>query len=168
MVFWLYPLKRWNCGPILLNIGILTSTFEILKFWSFPFKHLNSGLILPKFFPILQNSEILTLSFQTLEFSPTLSNTAILKHSNSGLILPNLECWPYFSKHRSKHLKSDRIQRNIEILALFFQTLELFSLPSKRWNSDGIFQTWEYWPNPSKDWNSDLILSNTGIRTLSF
>ena len=150
MVFWLYPLKRWNCGPILLNIGILTSTFEILKFWSFPFKHLNSGLILPKFFPILQNSEILTLSFQTLEFWPTLSNTAILKHSNSGLILPNLKCWPYFSKHRSKHLKSDRIQRNIGILALFFQTLELFSLPSKRWNSDGIFQTWKYLPNPFK------------------
>ena len=147
--FWPQPLKYWNSGL-------------------FPFKHLNSGLILPKFFPILQNSEILTLSFQTLEFSPTLSNTAILKHSNSGLILPNLECWPYFSKHRSKHLRSDRIQRNIGILALFFQTLELFSLPSKRWNSDRIFQTWEYWPNPSKDWNSDLILSNTGILTLSF
>ena len=120
-----------------------------MEFWSYPSQNWTSAL-----------------SFKTVEFWPTLSNTAILKHSNSGLFLPNLECWPYFSKHRSKHLNSDRIQRNIGILALSFQTLELFSLPSKLWNSDSIFQTWKYWPNPFKDWNSDLILSNTKILTI--
>ena len=87
-------------------------------------------------------------------------------------------------KHKVSGYKSQSKRRSIagcrlllRTLTLSFETLELWSYPSKHCNSDLIlpnigiavlsFQTLEFWFYLSKHYNSYGILPNTGILTIS-
>ena len=55
--FWCYRFQHWNCGPILINIVLLTLSFLTLDFW-----------------PFVIYFGRLFLSFRTLEFLPIFMN----------------------------------------------------------------------------------------------
>ena len=80
-----YPSEHWKSGLILLHIGILISSFQTLILAIF-YKHWTSYLILA-----LQ-TEILALSFQTLEFFSLFIHIGflILSFKTSGF-------WPNFN-----------------------------------------------------------------------
>ena len=116
-----YPFKHLNSHLIVLNIGIRPLLFETLEFrpytWDidsdlfvssikictlsfqtlecppYPCKYWNSHLL-------FRNSEILTSSFQSLEFASYYP----FKHWNSYLILETLQFWRYPLKLWNKHL----------------------------------------------------------------
>ena len=138
--------------PIIYTPCFLISSFKTLGFWPYFYKHWNYDFMIPKngilalFFI---NTGILTLSFQTSEFSYCPS-----KHWNSGpifytlhfdFILRNigiidlsfkpLEFWPSINTHWNCEV----IPPNIAILALYLYKLKFSSYPFKRWNSDPIF-----------------------------
>ena len=59
--FLTYPSKHWNTGSVSIYIGIMTLSFQILEFWPYFYTQWNSDLILSKI-------GILALSLKALEF----------------------------------------------------------------------------------------------------
>ena len=118
MDFTPFRFKDGNSHLVLLNIGIRTLSFQVLKFVSYAFETLEFA---PDPFIIC----VWILSLQKLEFA-----LYPFKHWNLRLILSKIgmSC-PY--KHWNSHL----ILLNTGIRTLSFWTSEVASYPLKHWNS---------------------------------
>ena len=130
-----------NCGPTLPHIWILALSLYTLELLSYPSKRWDSD-------PIFIYIGILTSSFDTKEFWPYLYT-----HLSSDLIVLTLELWSYllilvfWSYPLKKPWDSGPISLNIGIMMLSLRTLDFL---------------------PYFYRNSDRILSNIGIRILTF
>ena len=134
-------MQSLNCGPTLPHIWILALSLYTLELLSYPSKRWDSD-------PIFIHIGILTSSFDTKEFWPYLYT-----HLSSDLIVLTLELWSYllilvfWSYPLKKPWDSGPISLNIGIMMLSLRTLDFL---------------------PYFYRNSDRILSNIGIRILTF